>query len=81
MLLLLHTFLVACTVPEIPEFAGGGGTIYENGSPAEIHSEEEETESTDASDESSPGDTGSEETEDSGESNDGRESDEAIEND
>ena len=67
MLLLLHTFLVACTVPEIPELAGGGGTIYEQGSPAEAPSEEEEAETADTSEESSPSDTGSEESENTNE--------------
>ena len=63
MLLLLHTFLVACTAPEIPEFAGGGGTIYEQGSPAEAPSEEEDAEVSDTAEESSPSDTGAEESE------------------
>ena len=75
MLLLLHTFLVACTVPEIPEFAGGGGSIYEMGSPAEVPSEEEDAEVSDTAEESSPSDTGTEEGENTNETSEGRESD------
>ena len=74
MLLLLHTFLVACTVPEIPELAGGGGTIYEQGSPAEAPNEED-TEVSDTAEESSPSDTGAEESESSAETTEERESD------
>ena len=75
MLLLLHTFLVACTVPEIPELAGGGGTIYEQGSPAEAPIEEEDTEVSDTAEESSPSDTGAEESESSTETTEERDSD------
>ena len=75
MLLLLHTFLVACTVPEIPEFANGGGSIYENGNP----SEEEDVEGSDTSEQNSPNDTGSEESEERGETSEERDSDESGE--
>ena len=73
MLLLLHTFLVACTVPEISELLVGVAPSKEQGSPAEAPIEEEDTEVSDTAEESSPSDTGAEERKSSAETTEERE--------